>query len=132
MRHIAKTVAVNVKTWERMRKLLDSGEARTLDELIRRLMDQSLRLPESMFGVDRSEEYGSLRRNTKKSLKMSTRPAAHADAANESLINFERKKKVDGWGMADSIVLATGRRSKARVVAEDPHFRDLTNESITL
>jgi len=96
MRHIAKTVAVNVETWERMRKLLDSGEARTLDELIRRLMDQSLRLPESMFGVDRSEEYGSLRRNTKKSLKMSTRPAAHADAANESLINFERKKKVDG------------------------------------
>ena len=53
MRHIAKTVAVNVETWERMRKLLDSGEARTLDELIRRLMDQSLRLPESMFGVDR-------------------------------------------------------------------------------
>ena len=53
MRHIAKTVAVNVETWERMRKLLDSGEARTFDELIRRLMDQSLRLPESMFGVDR-------------------------------------------------------------------------------
>jgi len=53
MRHIAKTVAVSVETWERMRKLLDSGEARTFDELIRRLMDQSLRLPESMFGVDR-------------------------------------------------------------------------------
>ena len=53
MRHIAKTVAVNVETWERMRKLLDSGEAKTFDELIRRLMDQSLRLPESMFGVDR-------------------------------------------------------------------------------
>ena len=63
---------------------------------------------------------------------MSTRPAAQADAANESLINFERKKKVDGWGMADSIVLATGGRSKARVVAGDPHFRDLTNEGITL
>jgi len=48
------------------------------------------------------------------------------------LINFERKKKVDGWGMADSIVVATGGRSKARVVTGDPHFRDLTNEGITL
>jgi len=45
---------------------------------------------------------------------MSTRPAAHADAAHESLINFERKKKVDVWGMVDSIVLATGRRSKGK------------------
>ena len=53
VRHMAKTVAVNEDTWERMRKLLDSGEAKTFDELIRRLMDQSLRLPESMFGVDR-------------------------------------------------------------------------------
>jgi len=47
-------------------------------------------------------------------------------------ISLERRKKVGGWGMADSIVLATGRRSKARVVAEDPHFRDLTNETITI
>ena len=53
MRHMARTVAINEDTWERMRKLLDSGEAKTFDELIRRLMDQSLRLPESMFGVDR-------------------------------------------------------------------------------
>ncbi len=47
-------------------------------------------------------------------------------------ISFERKKKVDGWGMADSIVLATGRRSKARVVTGDPHFRDLPSETITI
>ena len=42
-----------METWEWMRKLLDSGEARTFDELIRRLMDQSPRLPESIVGVDR-------------------------------------------------------------------------------
>ncbi len=52
-RHMAKTVAVSEDTWKRMRKLLDSSEARTFDELIRRLMDQNLRIPESMFGVDR-------------------------------------------------------------------------------
>ena len=47
-------------------------------------------------------------------------------------LNFERKKKVKGWGMADSIVLATARWSGARIVTGDPHFRDLTEETITL
>ena len=47
-------------------------------------------------------------------------------------LNFERKKKVKGWGMADSIVLATARRSGARIITGDPHFRDLTEETITL
>ncbi len=47
-------------------------------------------------------------------------------------LNFERKKRVKGWGMADSIVLATARRSGSRIVTGDPHFRDLTEETIML
>ncbi|HEX9429518.1 MAG TPA: type II toxin-antitoxin system VapC family toxin [Candidatus Bathyarchaeia archaeon] len=47
-------------------------------------------------------------------------------------LNFERKKRVKGWGMADSIVLATARRSGSRIVTGDPHFRDLTEEAIML
>src|SRR5713101_8359634 len=47
-------------------------------------------------------------------------------------LNFERKKMVKGWGMADSIVLATARRSGSRIVTGDPHFRDLTEETIML
>jgi predicted nucleic acid-binding protein len=47
-------------------------------------------------------------------------------------INFERKKKVKGWGMADSIVLATARRSGSRIVTGDPHFSDLAEETIPL
>ena len=47
-------------------------------------------------------------------------------------INFERKRSVKGWGMADSIVLATARRSGSRIVTGDPHFRDLTEETIML
>ncbi len=47
-------------------------------------------------------------------------------------LNFERKKMVKGWGMADSIVLATARRSGSRIVTGDPHFRDLTEETILL
>jgi predicted nucleic acid-binding protein len=47
-------------------------------------------------------------------------------------LNFERKKKVKGWGMADSIILATARRAGSRIVTGDPHFRDLTEEAIML
>ncbi len=47
-------------------------------------------------------------------------------------INFERKKGVKGWGMADSIVLATSRRSGSRIVTGDPHFRDLPEETLLL
>ncbi len=45
-------------------------------------------------------------------------------------VNYERKKMVRGWGMADSIVLATGRRSRTKIVTGDPHFKDLTGETI--
>ncbi len=55
---------------------------------------------------------------------------ALARAAGE--INFERKKKVRGWGMADSIILATARQSGSRIVTGDPHFKDLTEETIML
>jgi predicted nucleic acid-binding protein len=47
-------------------------------------------------------------------------------------LNFERKKRVKGWGMADSIILATARRAGSRIVTGDPHFRDLTEETIML
>ncbi|HVH15534.1 MAG TPA: PIN domain-containing protein [Candidatus Angelobacter sp.] len=53
-----------------------------------------------------------------------------ARAAGE--INFERKKRVKGWGMADSIVLATARRSVSKIVTGDSHFRDLAEEVIML
>jgi predicted nucleic acid-binding protein len=45
-------------------------------------------------------------------------------------VNFERKKRVKGWGMADSIVLATARRAGSKIVTGDPHFKDLTEETI--
>jgi len=47
-------------------------------------------------------------------------------------LNFERKKRVKGWGLADSIILATARRSKSKVVTGDPHFKDLVDETIFL
>ncbi len=49
-----------------------------------------------------------------------------AKAAGE--LSFERKKKVKGWGMADSMILATARRSRSIIVTGDPHFKDLVEE----
>ncbi len=46
--------------------------------------------------------------------------------------NFQRKKRVKGWGMADSIVLATGRQWRARIVTGDPHFKDLGGEIVQI
>jgi predicted CopG family antitoxin len=53
---VAKTVAVREETWEKMKKLLESEDAKSFDELIRKLMDKSLRVPNSMFGVDRDRK----------------------------------------------------------------------------
>jgi len=53
-----------------------------------------------------------------------------ARAAGE--LNFERKKRVKGWGMADSIVLATARRAGSKIVTGDPHFKDLVEETVIL
>jgi len=36
------------------------------------------------------------------------------------------KKKVQGWGLADSIVLSTARDRNGKVVTGDSHFRGLT------
>jgi predicted CopG family antitoxin len=53
---VAKTVAVREETWEKMKKLLEAEDAKSFDELIRKLMDKSLRVPNSMFGVDRDRK----------------------------------------------------------------------------
>lgn len=50
-------------------------------------------------------------------------------ATSAGEINFERKKKVKDWGMSDAIVLATARKTSAKVVTGDAHFKDL-KESI--
>ena len=46
-------------------------------------------------------------------------------AALAGSISAERKSKVDRWGLADSIILATARLQKANVVTGDQHFSDL-------
>jgi predicted nucleic acid-binding protein len=40
-------------------------------------------------------------------------------------MNAKMKKEVKGWGMADSIILATAKKNGAIVVTGDEHFRGL-------
>ncbi|MEM4143343.1 MAG: type II toxin-antitoxin system VapC family toxin [Candidatus Bathyarchaeia archaeon] len=46
-------------------------------------------------------------------------------AAEAGKIDVEMKKKVKGWGLADSIILCTARSLKGKVVTGDEHFRGL-------
>ena len=49
-------------------------------------------------------------------------------AQKAGVLSHERKRKVRRWGLADSIVLATARQYKAKIVTGDEHFRDLVDE----
>jgi len=42
-------------------------------------------------------------------------------------LNFEYKKKIQGWGMLDSIVYSVTLLKKGRVVTGDIHFKKLPN-----
>ena len=44
-------------------------------------------------------------------------------AVEAAKIDVEMKEKVKGWGLADSIVLATARNSGARILTGDEHFK---------
>ncbi|HEX7483504.1 MAG TPA: type II toxin-antitoxin system VapC family toxin [Candidatus Bathyarchaeia archaeon] len=46
-----------------------------------------------------------------------------ADLAGKT--DLEMKKKAEGWGLADSIVLCAARSFKGKVVTGDEHFKDL-------
>jgi len=46
-------------------------------------------------------------------------------AVEAAKIDVDMKKKTTGWGLADSIVLSTARKKKAKVLTGDEHFSGL-------
>jgi len=46
-------------------------------------------------------------------------------AVKAGKIDVDFKKKIKGWGLADSIVLCTARNVKGKVVTGDEHFHGL-------
>ena len=51
-------------------------------------------------------------------------------AVEAAKIDVEMKEKVKGWGLADSIVLATARDSGARILTGDEHFEGLAESEM--
>jgi len=45
-------------------------------------------------------------------------------------INHERKKKIKGWGMIDSLISATSISYNLNILTGDIHFKDLSNAKI--
>ena len=54
-----------------------------------------------------------------------TVPLTEEIAVEAAKIDVEMKKKVAGWGLADSIVLGTARKKGAKVLTGDEHFLKL-------
>jgi hypothetical protein len=50
---------------------------------------------------------------------------SYRSALSAAAMDFEMKKKMPGWGAADSVVLEAARRPKAKVVTGDENFRGL-------
>jgi predicted nucleic acid-binding protein len=46
-------------------------------------------------------------------------------AVEAAKIDVDMKKKVQGWGLADSMVLSTARNRNGKVATGDQHFRGL-------
>jgi len=46
-------------------------------------------------------------------------------AVEAAKLDVEMKKSVAGWGIADSIVLGTARKKKAKVLTGDEHFLNM-------
>ncbi|MBC7113326.1 MAG: type II toxin-antitoxin system VapC family toxin [Candidatus Methanomethyliales bacterium] len=54
-------------------------------------------------------------------------PLDEAVAIKAAKIDVSMKKRVEGWGLADSIVYATGIMKRAEIVTGDAHFKGLKN-----
>jgi len=54
-------------------------------------------------------------------------PLDEATAIKSAEIDVTMKKKIKGWGLADSIVYATGLIKGAEIVTGDAHFKNLKN-----
>lgn len=70
------------------------------------------------------EEKAELRRAFIKS-RSALIPLDENLAVQAAKTDVAMKKKVENWGLADSIVLSTARDRKGKVVTGDPHFRRL-------
>lgn len=99
-------------------------------EVARSYVDEGRTLTPTIVIAELSEKYGRLGLDFKEKLKfMKLRsqliPLDEDIAELAGKLSLERKKRVEHWGMADSIVLATARLGNQKIITGDEHFRDL-------
>ena len=99
---------------KKARHYIESGEAMTPSIVIAEFTDKYVR--EKMNPKER------LKFMMTKSMILPLNADVAEIAGN---ISAERRKKVKGWGLVDSVVLATARAREVKVVTGDEHFEDL-------
>ena len=100
---------------EKARPFIEKGSSATVSITLAELQEKYLREKWSTFAPD-------LKFITTKS---SVVPIDREISVSGGRINYENKKKIKNWGMADSIILATARVFSAKVVTGDPHFKGI-------
>jgi predicted nucleic acid-binding protein len=70
------------------------------------------------------EEKAELRRAFIKS-RSALIPLTEELAVEAAKTDVAMKKKVRGWGLADSVVLSTAKNRNGKIATGDPHFRGL-------
>lgn len=99
---------------EKTRPYVEGGDAITPSIVIAEFTDKYER-----EGIDPEERLSFIK--TKSSISQLDESLAEAAGS----ISARRRKEVRGWGIVDSIVLATARKAGAKIVTGDEHFRDL-------
>ena len=99
---------------EKVRVRIDGGQAITPSIVIAEFTDKYVR-----EGMNPRERLKFIR------IKSMIVPLDDEVAEAAGKISAERRVRIKGWGLVDSVVLATARASGAKVVTGDEHFRDL-------
>ena len=100
---------------EKAKEFIEKGSAATSAITLAELREKYLRENWSSFDIDINFVV------TKTSLVLVDREISILAGR----INYENKKKIKNWGMADSIILATARKVSAKILTGDPHFKNI-------
>ena len=105
-------------------------------ELAKKYIESSESITPTIVIAELSQKYTNLKQDFAPKLRFITLKSRtvvldEETAALAGMINSERRLRINRWGLADSIILATARLQKANVVTGDKHFSDL-NEAIMI
>src|SRR3989344_5609923 len=99
------------KEGEKAKQFIESGKAATSSISIAELSEKYKR-----ENINFEEDFNFIMSSTK-IINLNIEIALSAGK-----INFENKKKIKNWGMADAIILATANLINAKVIAGDERF----------